>query len=94
MPSTNADFVDLAYDDFTGSDLSSGHMIFANLSGVTLRSANIAGLQLDHADLTDADLQGAHGTPEITDTLWSNTTCPDGTNSGQDGNTCAGHFLP
>jgi hypothetical protein len=94
LQGVNADFVDLADDDFTGSDLSSGHMIFANLSGVTLRSANIAGLQLNHANLAGADLQGAHGTPEITDTFWSNTTCPDGTNSDQDGNTCAGHFLP
>jgi hypothetical protein len=24
--------------------------------------------------------------------VWSNTTCPDGTNSNNDGNTCARHL--
>jgi hypothetical protein len=44
--------------------------------------------------VTGANLHGATGTPETTDTNWSNTTCPDGTNSDQNGNTRVGHFLP
>jgi uncharacterized protein YjbI with pentapeptide repeats len=90
----NANFADLSNANFSGSDLSTGHMIDARLSGVTMGGTNIAGLQLDGADLTGANLHGATGTPETTDTVWSNTTCPDGTNSDQDANTCVGHFLP
>jgi uncharacterized protein YjbI with pentapeptide repeats len=92
LQGVSADYVDLRNANFSGSDLSNGHMIFANLAGVTMQGTNIAGLQLDNADLTNANLQGATGTPEYTDTYWSNTTCPDGTNSDQNGKTCKGHW--
>jgi hypothetical protein len=28
----------------------------------------------------------------VTGVTWSNTTCPDGTNSNNDGGTCTGHL--
>ena len=47
---------------------------FADLSGADLRDAYLYG-----ADLTGADLTGVY---------WNDTTCPDGTNSNDNGNTC------
>ena len=51
---------------------------------------------LDGADLTGADLsgvttlgQGQFATTFV-GTVWSDTTCPDGTNSDSDGGACAG----
>jgi len=44
----------------------------------------LAGANLTGADLTGAKLQGA----TLTGAVWSNTTCPDGTNSNDDGGTC------
>jgi hypothetical protein len=37
----------------------------------------------DLANLNGVSLNGA---------TWSNTTCPDGTNSSADGRTCVGHL--
>jgi uncharacterized protein YjbI with pentapeptide repeats len=42
---------------------------------------------MTNADLTGANLAGAN----IQKITWSNTTCPDGTNSNADGGTCVGH---
>jgi hypothetical protein len=44
----------------------------------------------------NANLSGAVGTPTFDDStaIWSNTTCPDNTNSDSNGNTCNGHFIP
>ena len=44
----------------------------------------------DAPDLTGADLTGANlHRADLTGVIWSNTTCPDGTNSNNDGGTCA-----
>jgi uncharacterized protein YjbI with pentapeptide repeats len=51
----------------------------ANLNGADLTGANLTG-----TNLTDADLSGA----TLTAVTWNNTTCPDGTNSNNDGGTC------
>lgn len=72
----------------------------ADLRGASLRNADLTGADLTGANLRDADLRGA----TIKDTVWSGTTCPDGTNSdassrtdatGQtSGGTCEGHLVP
>jgi hypothetical protein len=41
-----------------------------------------------NADLGGATLAGAN----VNGVTWSNTLCPDGTNSTADGGTCAGHL--
>jgi uncharacterized protein YjbI with pentapeptide repeats len=51
----------------------------STLSGATLTGANLTGAQLSGADLTDA--------------IWSNTICPDRTNSNNDGGTCANNLV-
>lgn len=66
----------------------------ASLIGADLRSVNLTGAKLDGANLTGADLTGAVlDSASLKDVTWSNTTCPDGTNS--DSNTpatCLGHL--
>ncbi len=64
----------------------------ARLAGAVLRDADLRGARLDGADLSRADLTGADLTgATLTGVIWSATTCPDGSNSDQNGRTCAGH---
>ena len=65
--------------NFSGAGLSSADLSDADLSGADIRNADLTGANLTGADLTGADLTGA---------VWSTTTCPDGTNSDDNGNTC------
>jgi uncharacterized protein YjbI with pentapeptide repeats len=55
-----------------------------DLSHVNLKDSNLTGADLDGANLSGAILSGAI----LTHSTWSNTTCPDGTNSNKDGDTC------
>jgi streptogramin lyase len=72
------------------SNLNGAHLENAFLNGANLEGANLHGADLSGADLSRADLSGAnlHGAT-LTGAKWSNTTCPDGTNSDNDGGTCA-----
>jgi streptogramin lyase len=56
----------------------------ANLEGANLHRANLTGANLTGANLTGANLHDA----TVTGAVWSNTTCPDGTNSDNAGGTC------
>jgi len=61
--------------------------------GADLVSAALAGADLAGADLTDANLGGADLTgADLAGVVWSDTLCPDGSNSDVDGGTCVGHF--
>jgi uncharacterized protein YjbI with pentapeptide repeats len=56
----------------------------ADLSGVDLSEALLIGVDLSDANLTDANFEGA---------VWMDTTCPDGTNSGDNENySCEGNL--
>ena len=58
-----------------------GYDLFSNkLSDDILIATNVNGYDIEPgADLSGADLRGVD---------WYNTTCPDGTNSDDNGNTC------
>ena len=58
------------------------------LVGANLKGANLSGANLSGANLSGANLTGAN----LSDVTWGNTTCPDGTNSDNDGGTCLGHL--
>jgi hypothetical protein len=47
-------------------------------------------------NFTDANLQGAsfEHRQSMSGSTWSNTICPDGTNSDNNGGTCMGHLTP
>lgn len=75
--------VDLSMANLNGADLTA-----ADLSGANLSGANLNGANLTAANLTGALTAGAN----FNKATWSNTTCPDGTNSVAHGNTCMGHL--
>jgi uncharacterized protein YjbI with pentapeptide repeats len=75
---------DFAYTNLTATDLSG-----SNLSGAGFYAATLTGADLSGADLTGATYM-AYATR--TGVVWSATaTCPDGTLSGDNGDTCEGH---
>jgi uncharacterized protein YjbI with pentapeptide repeats len=84
--------------DLRGAVLRGANLSGASLKGARLAHAHVAGADLTDADLTNANLTdarliGAHlAGATLTGIIWSHTTCPDGTNSNHDGNTCVGHL--
>jgi uncharacterized protein YjbI with pentapeptide repeats len=81
------------------------YFVDANLTGLNAPQAYFASAHFDEAflqgsnfqgaELRDATFDAAHGTPSLlAGAHFQNTTCPDYTNSDNDGNTCAGHWLP
>ena len=90
---------DLAFANLEGANLAGFNFLGANLwltnlSGANLQGANLIGANLSLATLTNANLKGAMTTGAIFSwAKWSNTTCPDGTNSTSNvGSTCVGHL--
>lgn len=79
----------------SGADLSGVTGTGTDLSGADLTGAALAGASLIATDFTGANLTGAtlSVTTVLTGPVWSDTTCPDGTNSDGNGNTCLGHLL-
>ena len=82
------------------SNLGGGNLTDANLTGARV-DALLLGTNLTGANLTDADMTGSElyvndhqEMAKLTDVVWSNTTCPDGTNSDSDGGTCANNQGP
>lgn len=50
--------------------------------------SNLYGVNFTEADLDGAVFVASGGAAELGDNVWSDTTCPDGTNSNSDGGTC------
>jgi uncharacterized protein YjbI with pentapeptide repeats len=84
---SNANLVNV---NFAGANLGESTMTGADLNGANLSDTNLALADFNGTNLTNADLKGATGLPpnQIGGVTWSNTTCPDGSNSNNDGNTC------
>ena len=61
---------------------------YAELYQADLFAADLTGAYLYYADLTGADLTDA----DLTAVYWYDTTCPDGTNSDDNGNTCVNNL--
>src|SRR5262249_52158236 len=78
--------------NLTSANLTGARLIFADLTGANLTNANLTNANLTDATLTQARLTGSNLTgANLTRVIWSDTTCPDGTNSDNDGGTCVGH---
>ena len=60
------------------------------MTNANLTVNSLAGWNFDDANLTGADLGGdtVSVATTFTGATWSNTTCPDFTNSNNDGDTC------
>jgi len=76
-----------------GANLGNSNLQGANFTSANLEGANLQGSNLDGADFRHADLSGAHLVgANLRDVTWSDTVCPDGSNSTADGGSCASHF--
>lgn len=66
----------------------------ANMSNSNFKNGNFFDANLTGANLTDANLTGATGlaSATLTNVVWASTQCPDGTDSDNDGGTCASHL--
>jgi uncharacterized protein YjbI with pentapeptide repeats len=60
----------------------------ANLSLINLSNADLAGVNFTNTELNGPNLTGAN----LTAVSWVNTTCPDQTNSNNDGGTCVNNL--
>jgi uncharacterized protein YjbI with pentapeptide repeats len=76
---------DLRDANLCRADLTETILTYGDLTGANLSEANLTGAILCGADLTDANVTGV---------LWGNTTCPDCTNSNDNGGTCEEHLIP
>jgi uncharacterized protein YjbI with pentapeptide repeats len=86
LTSTDLNYDTLTGDSFAGDDLAGVLFNYATLTNDDFTGANLSGANLSFAnligvDFTDTDLSGA---------IFNDTTCPDGTNSNNDGGTCIG----
>ncbi|MBV8598984.1 MAG: pentapeptide repeat-containing protein, partial [Actinobacteria bacterium] len=78
---------DLAGANLQGSNLQGDDLSGANLSNATLQGANLERSNLTNANLQGANVQGAN----LHNVTWSNTICPDGSNSSSAGGSCPIH---
>jgi len=98
LENRNLSRVDLSNTNLSSSDLSDVNLsesilLDANLTNADLAGANLMnsvivnfeGGTLQGADFTDANLEGAFGLFDLSSSILSNTTCPDGTNSDETG---------
>jgi len=75
-------------------NLSNAVLTNVNLAGASLVGAEIGGAILTNVNFSNTDLdhmEYGYGA-SFTGDSWSNTTCPDGTNSSADGNTCTNNL--
>jgi quercetin dioxygenase-like cupin family protein len=87
---SNANRVDFSAAFLNGASLQGANANGANFTGAALNAANLQGANLNGANMTDADLTGAKTAgANLNHVIWSNTTCPDGTNSSTHNGTCA-----
>ena len=70
--------------DLSGVDLTNAYLRYADLTNTDLMYADLSFADLSDADLSGADLSGA----DLSGVVWYSTTCPDGTNSDDNGDTC------
>jgi uncharacterized protein YjbI with pentapeptide repeats len=79
---------------FDDADFNRADMRSVDATAASFVGADLTLVDLTFADLTRADLTGAllHRAKGLTTVTWSNTICPDGTNSDNNGETCLGHL--
>jgi len=83
-------------DDFNGANFSNarlnqGNFAAADFTGANLTDSYDAGSIFYGANFSNANLTGAYFVgATMTSAVYSNTTCPNGSNSTNDGGSCAG----
>jgi uncharacterized protein YjbI with pentapeptide repeats len=90
-----ADFFDANMSDIDlgGASLNQANLAGAHLNGADLVGAYFIATDFTGADLTNSNLYGSFlSGANFTGAIWSNTTCPDGSNSNNDGDTCVNNL--
>ena len=83
------DGANLYFANLNNADLIGAVLGNADLTNASLVNTNLTDGFMTNADLTNVNLSGAILTNVgFNGVTWSNTTCPDGTNSNDNGNTC------
>lgn len=82
---TYTDFNNVTFTMFNAPNGYRNDFSNSNLSYSNFNDASLYGLTFANADLTGATFVG---TTFVGNNVWSNTICPDGTNSDDNGNTC------
>lgn len=90
---TSANFSSFDNSGAPGLTFFGSNLTQTNFTGATLIGSEFPGAIGSQTNFTNANLTGALGIG-LTNPIWSNTTCPDGTNSDNNGNTCEGHLTP
>ena len=87
---SNASFtgIGILSSDFTGANLANTAFTNSNLLENNFNGADLTNVVFTNTNLIASDLTGA----TRTGITWINTTCPDSTNSDDNGNTCEGHL--
>jgi outer membrane protein assembly factor BamB len=88
LSGANATNANLTGTYLAGANLSSANLSQTHMQRSVLTNANLSAAKLNLAVLTGATLTGA----TLTGVTWGQTTCPDGTNSNNNGGTCTGHL--
>lgn len=94
--------IDLQGTKFNGAYLGGGSTLNdANATNASFANAFMEGTEFTNAILVNVDFTGTYlylaknlSTADLTGAVWSNTTCPDGSNSDNNGGTCLGHLNP
>lgn len=86
--------VNFASADLTGADLDKTYIFSTSFNGADLSNATFDDARVITVDFSNAVLTGSDlGAAElINNDTWSNTTCPDGTNSDSDAGTCVNNL--
>jgi Pentapeptide repeats (8 copies) len=89
----NLGYSELQGADLAGVDLSQATLDAADLTGADLVGARMVITGMEYTNLTGANLTGVRfdGFPPR-DAIWSDTTCPDGTNSNAHRGSCLDHL--
>jgi uncharacterized protein YjbI with pentapeptide repeats len=93
------DYADLTGAYMAGANLHAASLVGANLEDARLYGADLTAANLSYANLTDAQFT-AYGSgytfeADLTNVIWNNTVCPDGSESDTNGTipeSCEGHL--
>ncbi|GIR80861.1 MAG: hypothetical protein CM15mP82_4130 [Methanobacteriota archaeon] len=78
-------FSNLSGANFSHSTIYNTDFMDTDLQGVNFEHASLLNVEFYHSDLSGADLSDLYSHTGVT---WTNTICPDGTNSVDNGDTC------
>jgi carbonic anhydrase/acetyltransferase-like protein (isoleucine patch superfamily) len=93
-PNADCPNANLSNYDLAGADLTHANLSGANLSYDYFSVANLSGANLTNANMNGDELWSPNGQTlsDVASVTWSNTTCPDDTNSNNDNGTCANNL--